>query len=117
MQIYRKALSSIIGLRFVEEAQNIEYNYGYFPIFIDEETFGKSRDEIYECLKSQNIHGRYYFYPLISELDEYNYNNIGSLTKYPLAYQKSKEVICIPLHPNLQPADITRITGIIKDCL
>jgi dTDP-4-amino-4,6-dideoxygalactose transaminase len=116
-QQYREALGGIVGLRYLEEAQNVDYNYSYFPIFINEETFGKSRDEVYEYLKSQNIYSRRYFYPLISEFDEYINESIRSLVKFPAAYQMSRKVICLPLYPELKSSEISWIVRKLKECV
>jgi dTDP-4-amino-4,6-dideoxygalactose transaminase len=67
---YVEKLAGIKGLRILDKPQNIEWNYAYTPIFIDE-NFACSRDELYESLKPHNIFTRRYFYPLISEFPMY----------------------------------------------
>src|SRR5690606_41282890 len=51
----------------------ITHNYSYFPIFISEQKYGKSRDQVYEELKTQGIYARRYFYPLISDFPMYSH--------------------------------------------
>jgi len=46
-------------------------NNAYFPIFVDENEYGMNRDQLYEKLKRNNIFGRRYFYPLITEFPMY----------------------------------------------
>jgi dTDP-4-amino-4,6-dideoxygalactose transaminase len=68
---YRELLYDIPGLRFMEDMPEVQHCYSYFPVFIDEEKMGMSRDALYEKLKEHNIYGRRYFYPLISQFPTY----------------------------------------------
>ena len=63
---YRQGLGAVPGIRMLQDVAGVEHNYSYFPIFVEEEGFGSTRDELYEKLRSHNILGRRYFYPLIS---------------------------------------------------
>ena len=64
---YIRSLSNINGIRFLNIVEGVEnYNYSYFPIFIDE-NYGKSRDELYHFLRENGIYGRRYFYPLVTQ--------------------------------------------------
>ena len=67
---YSNALKNVPGIRTLKENKNIRRNYSYYPIFIDEKVYGKSRDTLEE-LKTHNIFGRRYFYPLISTFSAY----------------------------------------------
>lgn len=68
---YREALRNISGIRIMEDRPNVRHNYSYFPIFIDADKYGMTRDELYFKMKENNILGRRYFYPLISEFSTY----------------------------------------------
>ena len=70
-QTYNEELSGIEGIRMLEEIESVKHNYAYFPIFIDEEKYGLSRDSLYNLLKRNNIYARRYFYPLISQFPTY----------------------------------------------
>jgi dTDP-4-amino-4,6-dideoxygalactose transaminase len=50
---YRKRLKGIKGISFGEDIKGVRHNYPYFPILIDKKVYGKSRDEVYEILKTQ----------------------------------------------------------------
>ena len=41
---YREVIDGIEGLTYLPEFPNNRYNYGYFPIFVDEDKYGMSRD-------------------------------------------------------------------------
>ena len=64
---YRKALRNVDGISFWDDMPGVRHNYSYFPIFIDAEKYGMTRDELYMKMKDQGVWSRRYFYPLISE--------------------------------------------------
>ncbi len=109
---YRKALREVKGITFMEDMPGIRYNYSYFPIFINAEQYGMSRDELYFKLKENNIFGRRYFYPLISEFS--TYKGLISSAKENLmnAHKMADSVICLPIHHEIN--EITIITEILK---
>jgi len=111
---YRKKFSETKGVRLLKENNNTRYNYQYFPIFIDEKKFGKSRDRVYEELKNQNILARRYFYPLISQFPTYRGLPSASPSRLPVAERITKEVLCLPMYADLKEEEIDLITHIIK---
>ena len=58
---YRKALRDVPGIRFFDDMPGVRHNYSYFPVFINAEEFGKTRDELYFKMKEDGILGRRYF--------------------------------------------------------
>lgn len=108
-QAYRNALKNVDGISFFEDMPNVHHNYSYFPIFIDSNVFGRTRDQLYQEMKEANVLGRRYFYPLISEFS--TYRGLPSATKenLPVAYNLAKTVLCLPMHHNLTEVDIDRI--------
>ena len=63
---YRQALRDVKGISIWEDIPEVRHNYSYFPIFVNEQEYGMTRDELYFKMKDHNILGRRYFYPLIS---------------------------------------------------
>lgn len=115
VETYRKKLNGIEGLTFLEDMSGVRYCYSYFPIFIDKEKFGKTRDELYEELKKNNIFGRRYFYPLISQFPSYSGLESAQPGKMPVAEKFTEQVICLPLYPELSFEDVNKICGFISD--
>jgi len=62
---YQSLLRDIKGIEFINPSKNVRYNYPYFPVFIDNEKYGKTRDELYWELRKNDIYGRRYFIPLL----------------------------------------------------
>jgi len=110
---YREGLKHISGIRFLEEMEMVDHNYAYFPIFIDEMEFGSSRDDVFEALKTQNIYGRRYFYPLISEFP--TYRSLPSAKNLDIAHKISRQVICLPLYPDLPDEVVDTILSLLDD--
>ncbi len=110
---YKEGLEDIAGIRFLNEATNVDYNYSYFPIFVDELEFGRSRDDVFEELKKYDIYGRRYFYPLISEFSAYR--GLPSAKGLDVAYDLSRQVICLPLYPDLADEVVETIVSIILE--
>ena len=112
--IYREALRGIDGLTFYEDMPGVKHNYSYFPMFIDAEKFGMTRDELYFKMKEQNVLGRRYFYPLISEFSTYRGLPSAAKENLPNAHKMADSVICLPMHHELSNDDLERILEIIK---
>ena len=110
---YRQAIDQIEGLTYLAEQPNIRYNYGYFPIFVDEEKYGMGRDALYEKLKANNIFGRRYFYPLISTLNPYNKYPSANPANLPVATKMANDVLCLPMHHGLSENDVERVINCI----
>ena len=110
---YRNALRSTKGITFFDDMPGVRHNYSYFPIFINAEEYGESRDNLYIRMKEQKVLSRRYFYPLISNFPIYR--NLGSAAKdnLPLGNKMAEEVLCLPMHHALTETDIVRILELI----
>lgn len=110
---YREALRQVDGISFFDDILGVKHNYSYFPIFIDAERYGMTRDELYLKMKENNILGRRYFYPLISEFNPYKAYPSAFPENLPNAKKMADAVICLPLHPSLSEEEVTRVLNII----
>lgn len=106
---YREALRNVKGIRVMEDIPGVRHNYAYFPIFIDAEEYGMSRDELYFKMKEQNVLGRRYFYPLISEFSTYRGLESARRENLPVSHRIADSVICLPMYHNLTAEEIERI--------
>jgi dTDP-4-amino-4,6-dideoxygalactose transaminase len=112
---YRELLANVPGIRFMDDIPNVKHCYPYFPVFIDEAQYGTSRDDLYEKLKTHNIFGRRYFYPLISQFPTYRGLESALPGKLPIAESITEKVICLPLYPDLDFEMIPIIADLIKN--
>jgi len=113
VELYRKLLNNVKGISFLNDLPNVKHNYSYFPIFIDEKLFGKSRDQVYEKLKEHNIYARRYFYPLISQFSTYCGLESAQPGKLPIAEKITNQVLCLPIYPDLSDNDVFKICDLI----
>ena len=111
--IYRNALRDVTGISFMDDMPGVRHNYSYFPIFIDKEKYGMTRDELYFKMKDQGVWGRRYFYPLISEFSTYRGLRSSRPENLPNAHMMADTVICLPMHHALREEEINRII----DCI
>lgn len=110
-QAYRAALRDVEGVTFFDDMPGVRHNYSYFPIFIDAEKFGRTRDELYFAMKDANVLGRRYFYPLISEFTTYRGLPSAAPENLPNAHRMADSVICLPMHHDLHDHDIERVVA------
>ena len=110
---YRDALRPVEGITFMDDMPGVRHNYSYFPIFVDAEKYGMTRDELYFKMKEQNVLGRRYFYPLISEFSTYRGLPSAVPDNLPNAHKMADTVLCLPMHHELTESDIARIIDII----
>lgn len=106
---YREVLRNVEGVTFFDDIPGVRHNYSYFPIFIDAKKYGMTRDELYFKMKEQNVLGRRYFYPLISEFSTYRGLESAKPENLPEAHKMADSVICLPMHHALSNDDIQRI--------
>ena len=106
---YREALREVKGIRFYDDMPGVRHNYSYFPIFVDAEEYGMTRDELYFKMREQGILGRRYFYPLISTFSTYRGLPSAAPENLPVATKIANEVICLPMHHELSEEDIERV--------
>lgn len=113
-EYYRVHLQDIPGITCMAEMEDVVYNYAYFPIFVDKEKYGWSRDRLYNHLKTHSIFGRRYFYPLISDFSVYRDLLSAAPGNLSVARKISDSVICLPIYFGLKLEDVDYIIEIIR---
>lgn len=112
-EMYKAALKDIPGIRFLNDIEGVHHNYSYFPIFITEKEYGMSRDALYAKLKENNILGRRYFYPLISNFPVYRGLESARPENLPVATKLAEQVLCLPMYADLTDDDIARVVKVV----
>ena len=108
---YREKLGGVPGIRLCEPQKDVKENYAYFPVYFDEKTFGKSRDDVFEALKAQDIFARKYFYPAINEMSCYKGDYPQNT---PVAHDASTHILTLPMYEGLELDVVDRICEIIR---
>lgn len=109
---YRKNLKAVSGIHCLEGSDEKNANYSYFPILVKPE-FPIERDQLNEVLKEHGIFSRRYFYPLISEFSMYRSYPSSSPGNLPCATKATKQVLCLPIYPDLELEVVDKICTII----
>lgn len=118
-KLYIDNLRSINGISIYQPIENsfnhsrTIHNYSYFPIFVDAERYGMTRDELHAKLMVHGIYGRRYFYPLITSFAPYKDCPSASLDNLPFANDFANRVLCLPMHHELTDEDVFRIISVL----
>ena len=112
--LYRAFLKDIKGIGYLEDMERVTHGYAYFPVLVDEDEYGISRDQLYEKLKTFGINGRRYFYPLISDFSPYSQLPSASKENLPIANRAAERILCLPIYVDLSLDDVKTISSIIK---
>lgn len=110
---YRELLAPVEGIRYLEDQPEVKSNYAYFPIQIDENIFGRTRNEVYDLLKEHEIFSRKYFYPLTS--DQACFRNKYREMPLENARYVSDRILVLPLYADLRLEQVEKIINIINE--
>lgn len=111
---YRANLDGIDGIQLNAIQPDVNSNYAYFPVIFEPETFGATRNEVFNALAKDNIYARKYFYPLTNTFE--CFHGQFDVMQTPVALHLSKRVLTLPLYADLDLNDVDRICNIIKNC-
>lgn len=113
-RLYRQGLSRVPGITCLQGHGETQANYAYFPVLVDKD-YGLSRDDLYDYLSANNVHTRRYFYPLISDFPMYRSLPSAQKKNLPVARSASLRVLCLPIYPDLQDAEVEEIITLIAE--
>lgn len=110
---YRYHLEDINGIGLNVIQSEVKSNYAYFPVLFNEENLGVSRDDIFIQLEKNEIMVRKYFYPLTSAFS--CFQGMFDVEETPIALRISKQILTLPIYPDLPLEEVDRICKIIID--
>jgi dTDP-4-amino-4,6-dideoxygalactose transaminase len=111
-RIYREGLRSVTGVRCLDSGGDERSNFAYFPILVQPD-YPMSRDDLYQRLKDHGVYPRRYFFPLISEFPMYRGLPSAHSDNLPAATAAAKQVLCLPIYPDLGLDAVSRICDLI----
>jgi dTDP-4-amino-4,6-dideoxygalactose transaminase len=112
---YRERLQDMPGIRFLDDLPNIRHNYSYFPILVENDKFGLSRDQLYAKFKAQGVFTRRYFYPLCSQFPTYRGLPSALPGRLPVAESVAASVLCLPIYAGLAEDALFAIVKILRE--
>lgn len=113
-EIYDKGLKDIKGIKIPQIPENTTNSYQYYPIVIEDE-YGKTRDEIYDMFKKENIFTRKYFYPACNDYNCYKNDITVKMSKLNVTDDLKKRVLCLPFYGNLDKNVAKYICEVIRN--
>jgi dTDP-4-amino-4,6-dideoxygalactose transaminase len=112
--LYRQALREVPGIALPPRQNLDRCNFAYFPILVTE-GFALTRDDLYEFMKANGVHPRRYFYPLITDQPMYIDERGASAANLPNATRLARQILCLPIFPDLQDEVVLRIVALIVE--
>lgn len=109
-RVYETLLSGVSGIKLLPKKEGISQNFSYFPVFFD--GYKKTRNQIQEELKENNVFARKYFYPITPDLACYS-KTYGNTSATPVAKHAAEVVLTLPLYADLSIENAKRICEII----
>lgn len=110
---YREGLDNVPGVVLCDIPSNVRHNFAYMPVVFGD-TFGATRDEVFEALKTEGILARKYFYPLAS--DYACYRSVYASERTPIARDVAARVLTLPMYADLTFEDVDRICAVVRGC-
>lgn len=109
--LYRACLSGIAGISFPQVHPENRSSGNYMVIFIDEEKFELTRDQLYLALQMENIQTKKYFYPPIHKQSAYSkYQN----QHLPVTERLSRSSLALPLYSHMAEETLKKICQAIE---
>ncbi len=109
---YREALADVPGISLLPLPPDTQGNASYFPILVDDD-YPLSRDALYQKMKDAGIHGRRYFFPLITDMPMYRSPPSSDENRLPHARSIANQVICLPIYPTLTQIEQKKIADVL----
>jgi dTDP-4-amino-4,6-dideoxygalactose transaminase len=109
---YRRGLANVPGIRCVGHGAQDRPNHTYFPVRV-ETGYSRTRDGLFEHLKTQGVYARRYFHPLISDFPAYREESRAITMPLPEATQAAQEILCLPIYPAMLDADVDRVLSLV----
>lgn len=110
-EFYRREIPKIKGISLLNDNGDATRNYAYFPVLI-EDSYGSSRDEVFERLRENNIFARKYFYPLTA--DQACFKNKYRDADIANARKLSRQILVIPMYEGLEYEMAVRIINTMR---
>ncbi|MBQ6395902.1 MAG: DegT/DnrJ/EryC1/StrS family aminotransferase, partial [Atopobiaceae bacterium] len=112
---YQSHLDGVPGLDIWHAEEGVKPNYSYFPIMVDPEVFGCTRDDVFAYLAQNRIGTRKYFYPLTSDFECFA-GMFDSAKDTPIAKRMADRVLTLPMYAGLPMEDVDLICKLVLDC-
>ena len=115
-EIYLSQLADLPSLILPCYEQAMRANYAYMPVRVVSGS-AVSRDALLQSLRAKGVVPRRYFYPLIPDFQYYRSSPTATPARYPVADALAKEILCLPIYPDLADSIVIDICKLIRESL
>ncbi len=105
---YDEAFHGCPGLRRPSLRKGLESNAAYYPVLLPTE---EARESVVRAMNAENVFPRRYFSPSLTRLP------YVESPPMPVADGAAQRVLCLPLHPDLEPARASEVARIVMRAL
>lgn len=112
---YEAELHGIPGIRIVTSMEGPNSSYQYFVIEVDQDRYGRTRDDLFNQLAAYQVFPRKYFYPLCSDFPWYRRLESAQPENLPLAGKSVHQVLSMPFYGELGMEAVKKICGILRE--
>lgn len=102
--VYRERLGELPGVRFQQLQPGVRSSHKDFPIFIEREAFGCSRDALQKALLAEGVPTRAYFDPPGHQLTAYRQE-----LHLPVTEKMCSEVLCLPMSSRMSNEEAEQV--------
>lgn len=111
---YKKELSGLPGLSFVEFHLEEKNNFQYMVVMVDERKAGLNRDDLITLLHNHGVLARRYFWPGCHRMEPYCSNDPLAGNRLPVTERIAGQVLALPNGATVSPTDVSRICGLLR---
>jgi dTDP-4-amino-4,6-dideoxygalactose transaminase len=112
-ELYRERLRGVPGLHLAEDDPRVQHNYAYFPVLVEPERYGLTRDQLHALLQRFNVYSRKYFHPLCSHYSCYAALPSARPDQIPVAERVAERILCLPIYGTLEDEEVAAICDIL----
>lgn len=114
--LLRKKYDDVIeGLTGITSFSHLQKSEFYYPIKIEGEKYGKTRDALYETFRKNNIFVRKYFYPLCSEYEFFKHLATSQKENLLVAHDTAEKILCLPFYGDMPNDAFTKVVKILEE--
>lgn len=113
VELYKKRLSKLPGLRYQKIAKDDRCSFKDFSIYIEESEFGFSRNQLFDALAKENIMAKKYFHPPLHFQQAFQ-AYVDSNLKLPITEKVSNNSISLPLFSHMSEETVGKICDAVS---
>ena len=106
-ELYINLIAEIPGVETYHYEKNIAYNFAYFPVIINADVYGKTRDELWNALKAAGIGTRKLYDTLTCDFSVFRSSNYRKDTAF--AEKVTEKCLDLPMYSSMRPKDVEMI--------